>query len=55
MHDYFQVRLSYDGKMEVCNTLAKCYRELVLSNLTNFVDQGALLVKKILFFQETVD
>ena len=55
MHDYFQVRLSYDGKMEVCNTLEKCYRELVLSNLTNFVDQGALLVKKILFFQETVD
>ena len=39
--------------MEVYNTLAKCYRELALSNLTNFIDQGALLVKKTLFFQET--
>ena len=55
MHDCFQVRLSYDRKMEVYNTLAKCYRELALSNLTNFIDQGALLVKKALFFQETVD
>ena len=55
MHDCFQVRLSYDRKMEVYNTLAKCYRELALSNLTNFIDQGALLVKKTLFFQETVD